>query len=552
MNKTALLTAAARHLPRVRRQMAAASPRDFARVYLPHHFRLPPSPMHDQLFDDLLKLSDSSEGGRLAVAAPRSHAKTTVVSLAFVLWSLLYDRERFVLLVSATRDQAIKLLADVRSEMTTNERLLEDFPELCHREGTPPRKKPWRQAFITLSNGAAVRAVGVGQGIRGLKHGAFRPTLVICDDVEELEPAQTEEGRDKVRRWFEQTLLKIGTPQLNVVVVGTILHRDSLLAWLVGTGDREDIDPWASASREEARRAGAAWTGRRYRAVERFSDRADLWERWQNIRFGYEDFEGHTGRKACERFLAANHEAMLANTAVLWPDHESYEQLMVIRADEGEQSFQAEKQNTPIDPTSCVFASTEVRFWDDPDATGRDSFDDVPDLLAKLGSRAEFYGACDPSLGHLRRGDYSAIITIVRDDRSGVMYVIGADIARVSPDQLIENIVALARTHNYEKFVVESNHFQEMLADELNKRAWRQRLALGVKKVKSRVNKQARIASLEPLIAQGLVRFSRRHRRLIDQLMAYPNGKHDDGPDALEMAVDVAREGAELTIIEDY
>ncbi|MEM6503851.1 MAG: phage terminase large subunit [Planctomycetota bacterium] len=551
MTKRARLAALVGQLPRVRRRSASASPRKFAQVYLPHHFRIPGSRMHEQLFNDLLELSDAEGGSRLAVAAPRSHAKTTVVSLAFVLWSLLYERERFVLLVSATREQAQKLLADIRSELTTNDRLLDDFPELCHAEGTPPRKRPWKQGFIALANGSAVRAVGVGQGIRGLKHGSSRPTLVIGDDLEELEPAQTEEGRDKVQRWFEQTLLKIGTPRLNVVVVGTILHRDSLLARLVGTGDREDIDPWSTANREAARRLGAAWTGRLYRAVEKFSERPDLWERWQNIRFGYEDYDGETGLKACRAFLEANRDAMLAGTEVLWPEHESFEQLMVMRADEGEQSFMAEKQNSPIDPTSCVFAGADLRFWDDPAATGEDAFTDVSELLAHLGSRAKFYGACDPSLGHLRRGDYSAVVTLVRDQETKVMYVIGADIARIKPEQLIKNIVSLALSHRFSEFCVEANHFQEMLADELSKQVRKKRTLMNVTKVQNRTNKEARISALQPLVAQGLVRFSRRHRKLLEQLTAFPNGKHDDGPDALEMVVNAARDAGERVRV-DY
>ncbi|MEL6311356.1 MAG: hypothetical protein AAFQ17_03155, partial [Pseudomonadota bacterium] len=59
----------------------------------------------------------------------------------------------------------------------------------------------------------------------------------------------------------------------------------------------------------------------------------------------------------------------------------------------------------------------------------------------------------------------------------------------------------------------------------------------------SRANKEARIAALEPLVSQGMVRFSRRHTKLLEQLTAFPNGKFDDGPDALEMAVNVARGG---------
>ncbi len=41
-------------------------------------------------------------------------------------------------------------------------------------------------------------------------------------------------------------------------------------------------------------------------------------------------------------------------------------------------------------------------------------------------------------------------------------------------------------------------------------------------------------------VSPGRIRFSRRHVALLEQLRQFPNAAHDDGPDALEMAVDTA------------
>ena len=54
----------------------------------------------------------------------------------------------------------------------------------------------------------------------------------------------------------------------------------------------------------------------------------------------------------------------------------------------------------------------------------------------------------------------------------------------------------------------------------------------------NRANKQSRIAGLEPQVAQGRIRLCRRHQLLLDQLRQFPLAAHDDGPDALEMAVE--------------
>ena len=64
---------------------------------------------------------------------------------------------------------------------------------------------------------------------------------------------------------------------------------------------------------------------------------------------------------------------------------------------------------------------------------------------------------------------------------------------------------------------------------------------LPVHTIKNQSNKQARIANLEPEVTQGNIRLCRRHHLLLDQLRQFPLAAHDDGPDALEMAVAASR-----------
>jgi len=75
---------------------------------------------------------------------------------------------------------------------------------------------------------------------------------------------------------------------------------------------------------------------------------------------------------------------------------------------------------------------------------------------------------------------------------------------------------------------------------------------LSIHKITSRSNKQSRIASLEPYIKQGYIRFCRKHRQLLDQLSQFPLAKNDDGPDALEMAMQAAKEEKHIMSIQDF
>jgi hypothetical protein len=42
-------------------------------------------------------------------------------------------------------------------------------------------------------------------------------------------------------------------------------------------------------------------------------------------------------------------------------------------------------------------------------------------------------------------------------------------------------------------------------------------------------------------VRSGTLQFSRRHAVLLEQMRLFPKAAHDDGPDALEMAVAAAR-----------
>lgn len=501
-------------LAQERKRIASLSPQHFAKVYLEAEFSKPPCRMHEELFAALLELHQH-EGARLAVAAPRAHAKSTIATMAFPLWALLCKREAFVVLASGTEGQASRLLEHVRKQMEDNPLLLEDFPELAKAK----RSAPWRKGELLLPSGEKIMAFSSNQNLRGIRHRQHRPTLIIADDLEDRNAVVSEELRAKLKTWFTATLLKAGTSKTRVVVVGNVLHDDSLLANLLD------------------RKMSPLWTALRYQAVEQFSPRQDLWDYWGRIVGSDETFEGETGRDAAKRFMEANRADMFADTKVLWPEGYGYQELMEARFNDGEATFQAEFQNDPSDPDTCVFASSKLRFWDDTPMT-------AAEFLRRLGFRygsdhpGEFFGACDPSLGSRPgKGDFTAIVILFKPFGSKVCYVMAADIERRGPEETIERIVQLAKIFPLRHFAVESNNFQRMLYTQLKCRLEAETHCYRVEAITNTKHKQQRIMAIEPEVVHGRLIFSRKHQRLLEQLRAYPAGKHDDGPDALEMAL---------------
>ncbi len=502
-------TVAMKLIQLARRRIAAESPSVFASVYLGHHFNDARCGMHNDLFETL-KSASSIRRRRIAIAAPRGHAKSTIVSLAYPLWCLMYGLEPYIVLVSDTGAQAAQNLRNIRVELETNERLKQDFPELLGR-----RHKPWRDDAIELPGGALIVAKGAGQGIRGTKNRRNRPSLILVDDLENRDEVVEELQRDKLRGYFFGTLLKLGDKDTNVIVVGTVLHHDSLLARLT---DPNKVTGWTQAL---------------YRAIVQWPERMDLWERWGRVFHRAEAFEGQDGEAGAAAFLRANYEEMHRGAKVLWPEHEPLESLMRLRLTEEIGAFEAEKQNQPLDPQQCIFRPEQFTYWDD-------TFANFSDVLARLGDKVDYYGAWDPALGH-RRGDHSAIIVLAACRNRDEVYVVEADVRRRNPDDAIQHIVNLAKVYPFHYFMVESNNFQGRMAREIDEVAAKQGVTIRVQALLNSMPKHARIAVLEPHLNSGRIRLSRRQTELLEQIRQFPLAKHDDGPDALAMAFEATR-----------
>jgi predicted phage terminase large subunit-like protein len=93
---------------------------------------------------------------------------------------------------------------------------------------------------------------------------------------------------------------------------------------------------------------------------------------------------------------------------------------------------------------------------------------------------------------------------------------------------------------------VEDNLFQRLLLKEFDRLGQERGQILPVKGVTHRIAKETRVAGLSPLLERGKIRFIRGHSDqdlLVEQLLYFPSRTlHDDGPDALEGAVALARD----------
>jgi predicted phage terminase large subunit-like protein len=446
------------------------------------------------------------QGVKLNVLGPRGGAKSTLVTLAFVLRCALENREPYIWVVSDTRHQAIAHLENIKDELADNAKLAEAFSFLTTDHGQRTTDKPRQRAnMVRLTNGATIEAFGTGQRIRGRRRRAHRPTLIVCDDIQNDSHIQSARQRERSRAWFEGMLLKAGTKRTTIVHLATALHRDAIGLVLMNT---------------------PGWTSARFQAIQRWPDRMDLWREWEEI---YANIDRPESAACARQFYEDHRDAMDAGADLLWPDEEDLYTLMCMRVEGGRTAFEREKQNVPINPDLCEWPE---EYFDRPIW-----FDEWP---AELQLRVI---ALDPSKGaDARTGDDSAFV-LLGVDRAGVLYV-EADLARRPAPQIVADGVEHCRRFRADVLAIETNQFQELFAGEFATAfAAHGLLQTPIEPLENTTNKLVRIRRLGPLLSQRHLRFkthSRGTQRLVEQLRAFPIGDHDDGPDALEMAVRLA------------
>ncbi len=481
----------------------------WGRKYLIEHFRRPPSNMHRWLAEQL-DAAHGERGTKINVLGPRGGAKSTLGTLALPLRAAVECWESYIWIISDTKHQACAHLENIKAELLENERLARDFPEVVGRGLV------WRGNSIVLRNGVTIEAFGTGQRIRGRRRRQHRPTLIVCDDLQNDGHIRSAVQREHSRTWFHGTLMKAGTARTNVVNLATALHRDALAMELHRT---------------------PGWTSRRFRSIVRCPDNTSLWQQWEAI---YTDMARPSPKKAARMFYESNRLAMDAGAIVLWPEEEDLYTLMCMRIESGRTAFEREKQNSPVNPDLCEWAES---YFDE--TLG---FDDWP---ANLAVRTM---ALDPSKGgDARHGDYSALV-LLGVDRQGMIYV-EADLARRPTPQIVADGTEWFRQFRPDVFGVESNQFQDLLADQFEAEFRRQGI-LGARPtaIENHAAKQVRIRRLGPYLSTRRLRFKANSpgtKLLIEQLQEFPIGDHDDGPDALEMALRLAAEVLQGRMVKD-
>ncbi len=187
---------------------------------------------------EIISLIEKSDKESLFVVAFRGSGKSTIVTAAYPIWAILGKQEKkFVVIFCQTQAQAKQHMMNLRRELEDNELLKKDLGPF--RENSDE----WGAQSIVFSNtDARITVASVDQSIRGIRHYQYRPDLIICDDVEDINSTKTRDSRNKTYQWLKSEVIPAGDRNTRLIMVGNLLHEDSLLMRLKEEKEKDIID----------------------------------------------------------------------------------------------------------------------------------------------------------------------------------------------------------------------------------------------------------------------------------------------------------------------
>lgn len=473
---------------------------------------------HREIAEIMNEVSTTETNAKVAVAAPRSHGKSSYLSKAFPVHEIVYRRREYIILISETPVVSRSNMQWIRDQLKYNEKLRADFGPLLSPKDqaniidNSDEFIAWHESGEIKRQLALVQSASTGQALRGRNWNGKRPDLIICDDLEDARPggnASTPEQRAKLLDWFTQTVIPLGDPKgkkTAFVYMGTTVAPDSLLIHVLY--HRSDFKTKV------------------FRAIITYPENMDLWEQCRQI---YVDRNNPNRAADAEAFYLKHKSEMDKGARVLWPEVQPLYKLMAWKWDNGSKAFNTEYMNNPVDTETMLFNPEKFTYYfHDIDIDDRR-------YLISMG--------VDFAMGK-ERSDFSAVAILARDKETGIHYVVEAWGAKIKPDKFIEKIIEYVREYQPDVIAAEAQAAQEFFVDTLKRRL----AEIGypahsrVKKVVQRSRKELRIEAMLPDIENGTIQFNKKHALLLEQFELYPNG-NDDLPDALEMAYSAIKKG---------
>lgn len=222
--------------PAVRRKLGYESHFMFFNIYFPHYLKYGMADFHKEI----LEITEDDSNKLACIVAFRGSGKSTLVTFSYAIWATLgVQQKKFVVISCQTQAQAKQHMANLKYELENNLVLKSDMGPFQEEKFNGE----WAMSSLVFRNtGARIMISSVDQSIRGVRHKQYRPDLIILDDIEDMNSVKTFEGREKISNWFSREIVPLGDLGTRIIIVGNLLHEDSLMMQLKRRVERKEIN----------------------------------------------------------------------------------------------------------------------------------------------------------------------------------------------------------------------------------------------------------------------------------------------------------------------
>lgn len=269
------------------------------------------------------------DGGSEVLASERGGGKTTILE-GGMEWALLNGHCRFGTIIGATDPHAYENLDSIRSELETNDLLLEDYPEVCYPirklDGIPQRASGqlccgnrtrigWKLNELILptikgskASGSRVCVAGITGRIRGIKRKladgtVIRPDFVLVDDPQTEESANSVTQCEDRIKIIKRTVLHLCGPgkKIALFIAVTVVRAGDLADELLN----RELHP--------------EFSGAKSKMLISTPTNEKLWDEYNELRLADLASDRKT-YPSCKAFYEENRKAMDEGAEVNWPE----------------------------------------------------------------------------------------------------------------------------------------------------------------------------------------------------------------------------------------
>ena len=420
----------------------------------------------------------------VAMALPRGHGKSTAITFAYLLATLLFRQRKFAIIVSDSEYQASMFLGQIKQALAENEDIINLFKIKKNKEKGIVEfvKETESDIIVEMDDGHKFRVIAKGseQKLRGLLWNGSRPDIMILDDMESDEQVMNKDRREKFRKWMYGALIPALSEKGIIRYVGTILHQDSALENLMPKPNgvftkQTGLKTWATAS------VGMWWS------VKYAAHSSDYSE-------------------------------------ILWPDRWTKEALKELREDYVArglpEQYSQEYLNIPVDESTALFKKNDL----------------LPMTADDKKKAMNYYIAVDLAISERERADYTAIAVGGIDD-AGILQIVNVIRERMDGMEIVETLLALQRTYNPVAFGIEDTQITKAIGPYLNRAMIERNIFLNIVLMKPhKTDKLTRAQSIRARMRAGGVKVDKQadwYLTFEDEVLMFPRSRHDDQVDAL-------------------